>query len=95
MKVYEGRHCYPFDSTEELKARILEVWNECATDVKEIRQAMKQFLPRLQAVESIEGTSIKTIFGCKQSTHAQMSHRFANIGSVAATTCKFVNDFCT
>jgi len=63
QKVYEGRHCNPFESTDELQTQIIDVWDECATDVKEIRKAMKQFLPRLQAVQSKDGGSIKTIFG--------------------------------
>ena len=62
-RVFEGRHCSPFQSVEELEARIKEVWDECASDLKEIRKALKQFLPRLQAVESKDGGSIKTLFG--------------------------------
>ena len=63
QKVYAGRHCNPFQSTQELAVRILEVWGECANDVKKIWKAMKQFLPRLQAAQSKDGGSIKTIFG--------------------------------
>ena len=62
-KVYLGHHCQPFQSVEELKDRILEVWDECANDHKEIRKAVKRFLPRLQAVTSKDGGSIETVFG--------------------------------
>ena len=61
-KVYEGRYCHPFTSTEELKARIVDVWEACV-DVEEIRKALRQFLPRLNAVVEKEGGSIKTVFG--------------------------------
>ena len=36
-EVYEGRHCRPFKTFEELKARILEVWPRCAADIQIIR----------------------------------------------------------
>ena len=62
-KVYEGRHCNPFENEEELKSRILEVWDECTSNMKVIRKALKQFLLRLRAVESKDGGSIKTMFG--------------------------------
>lgn len=62
-KVFEDRHCNPFTSTEELKERIKEVWGDCSSNLKEIRKALKQFLPRLREVESKDGGSIKTIFG--------------------------------
>ena len=62
-KVYNGGYCYPFAATDELKRRIRDVWDECATDLPQIRKAMKQFLPRLEAVDAKEGGSIKTVFG--------------------------------
>ena len=62
-KVYDGRYCYPFATIDELKRRIRDVWDECATDLPQIRKAMKQFLPRLEAVDAKEGGSIKTVFG--------------------------------
>ena len=62
-KVYDGRYCYPFATINELKRRIRDVWDECATDLPQIRKAMKQFLPRLEAVDAKEGGSIKTVFG--------------------------------
>ena len=37
-KVYNGRNCYPFATTEELKRRICDVWDECATDLLQIRK---------------------------------------------------------
>ena len=48
---------------DELKRRIRDVWGECATDLPKIRKAMKQFLPRLGAVNAKEGGSIKTVSG--------------------------------
>ena len=62
-KVYDGRYCYPFAMIDELKRRIRDVWDECATDLPQICKAMKQFLPRLEAVDAKEGGSIKTVFG--------------------------------
>ena len=62
-KVYDGRYCYPFATIDELKRRIRDVWDECATDLPQIRKAMKQLLPRLEAVDAKEGGSIKTVFG--------------------------------
>ena len=57
-KVYQGRHCNPFNDVEELKAKILEVWDECANDLKGVRKALKQFLLRLRAVEAKNGGSM-------------------------------------
>ena len=62
-KVYDGRYYYPFATIDELKRRIRGVWDECATDLPQIRKLMKQFLHRLEAVDAKEGGSIKTIFG--------------------------------
>ena len=62
-KVYDGRYCYPLATIDELRRRIHDVWNECATDLLQIRKAMKQFIPRLEAVDAKEGGSIKTAFG--------------------------------
>lgn len=62
-KVYEGRFNRPFANEEELKHRIRQVWNICATNVKDVRKSMKQFVPRLQAVTVKKGSSIKTMFG--------------------------------
>ena len=62
-KVYDGRYCYPFAMIDELKRRIRDVLDECATDLPQICKAMKQFLPRLEAVDAKEGGSIKTVFG--------------------------------
>ena len=48
---------------DELKKRIRHVWDECVTNLPQIRKAMKQFLPRLEAIDAKEGGSIKTVFG--------------------------------
>ena len=45
-KVYDSRYCYPFATTDELKRRIRDVSDECATDLSQIRNATKQFCPR-------------------------------------------------
>ena len=62
-KVYDGRYWYPFATIDELKRRIHDVWDECATDLPQIRKAIKQFLPRLEAVDAKEGGLIKTVLG--------------------------------
>ena len=56
-------YCYPFATTDELKRSICIVWDDCATDLPQIRKAMKQFLPCLEAVDTKEAGSIKTVFG--------------------------------
>ena len=61
-KVYQGRAGEPF-SSEELKTKIKAVWKDCATDLKPLRKAIKQFVPRLRAVEEKQGYCIKMIFG--------------------------------
>ena len=48
---------------DELKRRIHDVWDQCATDLPQIGKAMKQFLPHLEVVDAKEGGSIKTVFG--------------------------------
>ena len=64
-KVYDGRYCYPLATIDELKTIIHDVWDECATNLPQIRKAMKQLLPRLEkVVDAKEGGSIKT--GCGQ-----------------------------
>ena len=62
-KVYDGRYSYLFPTIDELKRRICNVWDDRATALLQIHQAMKQFLPRLEAVDAKEGGSIKTVFG--------------------------------
>ena len=47
-KVYQGRAGEPFSSEEELKTKIKAVWKNCATDLKPLRKAIKQFVPRLR-----------------------------------------------
>ena len=62
-KVYEDRFDKPFANETELKKRIKKVWPECAGNVKEIRKALKQFTPRLNAVSEMNGNCIKIHFG--------------------------------
>ena len=61
-KVYQGRAGEPSNS-EELKTKIKDVWKGCTTNSKPLRKAIKQFVPRLQAVEEKQGYCIKMIFG--------------------------------
>ena len=61
-KVYQGRAGEPFNSEEELKTKIKAVWNDCATDLKPLRKAIKQFVSILRAVEEKQGYCIKMIF---------------------------------
>ena len=60
-KLYQGRAGEPFSSEEELKTK-KAVWKDRATDLKPLRKAIKQFAPRLQAVEEKQGYCIKMIF---------------------------------
>ena len=61
-KVYQGRAGELFSSEEKLKTKIA-VWKDCATDLKSLRKSIKQFVPRLRAVEEKQGYCIKMIFG--------------------------------
>ena len=63
MKVYEGRLNQPYTSEEELKARIEEVWDDVASDVISARKAIREILPRVNAVVERQGGPIKTLFG--------------------------------
>ena len=49
-KVYQGRAREPF-SLEELKTKMKAVWKDCATDLKPLQKAIKQFVPRLQQLK--------------------------------------------
>ena len=62
-KVYQGRAGELFISEEKLKTKIKAVWEDCATDLKPLRKAIKQFVPRLRGVEEKQGHRIKMIFG--------------------------------
>ena len=61
-KVYQGRAGELFSSEEKLKTKIA-VWKDCVTDLKLLRKSIKQFVPRLRAVEEKQGYCIKMIFG--------------------------------
>ena len=50
LKVYGDRFNRVFTDVDELKKKIKKVWPEVASDVKEIRKALKQFVPRLKPV---------------------------------------------
>ena len=62
-KVYQGRAGVSFSSEEELKTKIKAVWKDCATDLKPLRKVIKQFVPRLRAVEEKQGCCVKMISG--------------------------------
>ena len=62
-KEYQGRAGDLFSSEEKLKTKIKAVWKYCATDLKPLRTAIKQFVPKLRAVEEKRGYCIKMIFG--------------------------------
>ena len=49
-KVYQGRAEEPFSSEEELKTKIKAMWKDCAADLKPLRKAIKQSVPRLRGV---------------------------------------------
>ena len=61
-KVYQDRAGELFSSEEKLKTKIA-VWKDCVTDLKSLRKSIKQFVPRLRAVEEKQGYCIKMIFG--------------------------------
>ena len=61
-KVYQGRAGEPFSSEKELKTKIKTAWKDCATDLKQLRKAIKQFVPILRAAEEKQGYCIKIIF---------------------------------
>ena len=48
---------------KRVKTKIKAVWKDCATDLKPLRKAIKQFVPRLQAVEEKQRYCMKIIFG--------------------------------
>ena len=56
-------HGRPFKNRDEMIKKIRSVWDEVAKNKTEIRRAMKQFVPRLNALVDKEGYSIKTGFG--------------------------------
>jgi len=41
----------PFKDEKEMIAKVKSVWKDCASNVVEIRKAMKEFTGRLQAVK--------------------------------------------
>ena len=43
--------------------KIRAVWRECASNIGPIRKAIKQFVPRLKAIEAKKGHSTKMLFG--------------------------------
>ena len=60
-KVYQGRAGESFSSEEQLETKIKAVWKDCATDLKPLGKAIKQFVTRLREVEEKQGYCIKMI----------------------------------
>ena len=61
--VYDGRRGEPYQNDKELQSKIRSVWGEFAKDIVPLRKAIKQFVPRLKAIEAKEGFSTKMLFG--------------------------------
>ena len=63
--VYSDQFNVPFsnEEEEELKKKIKKVWHEVSYDLQEIRAVLKQFTPRLEAINSSNGKYIKMTFG--------------------------------
>ena len=51
-----------FETAFRLKTKTKAVWRDCATNLKPLRKAIKQFVPSLRAVEEKQGYCIKMIF---------------------------------
>ena len=62
-KVYTGRKGKAFKNEEELQTRIRSVWKDCAKEIPTMRKAIRQFVPRLNAINEKDGHSIKMLFG--------------------------------
>ena len=62
-KVYENRFNHAFENENALKRRIRRVWPEVSRDIKEIREALKEFVPRLKSVNEKDGQCIKMLVG--------------------------------
>ena len=58
-----GHDLNQFEGEKELKDRIFSVHNQCARNVKLLRKAKKQFLPRLKDVVTKEVRPTKPAFG--------------------------------
>ena len=63
IKVYGDRFNQAFENEKALKKKIKKIWPEVSNDLKEIRNALKQFIPRLTAVQEKDGQCIKMLFG--------------------------------
>ena len=61
-EVYKGRSGKPFATEVELKKAIKSAWKICADDLVTTRKAIKQFVPRIRAVEEKQGMCIKMKF---------------------------------
>ena len=54
IKVYGDRFNQAFENEKALKKKIKKIWPEVSHDLKEIRNALQQFIPRLTAVHEKE-----------------------------------------
>ena len=59
--VYSGK-LKPFKDVAELQQKIKRVWRSC-WDLQTVRNAIKQFRPRVKAVVEAEGGPIKQLYG--------------------------------
>ena len=55
IKVYEERFNQVSETKKNLRKKIKSVWPEKSNYLKEIRRALKQFIPRLTAVLEKDG----------------------------------------
>ena len=60
-KVYGDRFNQAFQNEKALKKKIKIIWPEVSNDLKEIRNALKQFIPRLTALQEKDRQSIKIL----------------------------------
>ena len=62
IEVYGDRFDQACENEEALKKNIKKIWHEVSNDLKEMRSALKQFIPRLTAVQEKDGQCIKMLF---------------------------------
>ena len=55
IKVYGYRFNQAFKNEKSLKRKIKKIWPEVSNNLKEICNALKQFIPRLTAVKEKDG----------------------------------------
>ena len=63
IKVYGYGFNQAFENEKSLMKKIKSIWPEVSNDLKEIRNALKQFIARLKAVQDKNGQCFKMLFG--------------------------------